>query len=222
MDKRGGLAKQLRSPLNMISRDDFLHDNDSSNDSAAVTKGLKSLIKEQSQSTLGIFFFSFFPSLHSDLLIIKASKKWLLYLNGISLLDFKMWIKFHFKLGPISITKSRKIRVTFSFQISGSWKFFCLHLQKGKSSLFFLLSSFGFRDNDEAAHRDLTSKWRYPAFEKGDTVFSCMFYGTKLKQKLRSVTSLFFMFTAWRRLPWFYLLQVTISARVYYAPKVET
>ena len=57
MDKRGGLAKQLRSPLNMISRDDFLHDNDSSNDSAAVTKGLKSLIKEQSQSTLGIFFF---------------------------------------------------------------------------------------------------------------------------------------------------------------------
>lgn len=80
MDKRGGLAKQLRSPLNMISRDDFLHDNDSSNDSAAVTKGLKSLIKEQSQSTLGIFFFSFPPfffplSLHSDLLIIKASKK---------------------------------------------------------------------------------------------------------------------------------------------------
>lgn len=61
MDKRGGLAKQLRSPLNMISRDDFLHDNDSSNDSAAVTKGLKSLIKEQSQSTLGIFFFSFLP-----------------------------------------------------------------------------------------------------------------------------------------------------------------
>lgn len=55
MDKRGGLAKQLRSRLNMISRDDFLHDNDSSNDSVAVTKGLKSLIKEQSQSTLGIF-----------------------------------------------------------------------------------------------------------------------------------------------------------------------
>lgn len=60
MDKRGGLAKQLRSPLNMISRDDFLHDNDSSNDSAAVTKGLESLIKEQSQSTLGIFLFIFF------------------------------------------------------------------------------------------------------------------------------------------------------------------
>lgn len=84
MDKRGGLAKQLRSPLNMISRDDFLHDNDSSNDSAAVTKGLESLIKEQSQSTLGIFLFIFSPSLsfslsplspHSDLLIIKASKK---------------------------------------------------------------------------------------------------------------------------------------------------
>lgn len=55
MGKRGGLAKQLRSPLNMISRDDFLPDNDSSNESAAVTKGLKSLIKEQSQSTLGIF-----------------------------------------------------------------------------------------------------------------------------------------------------------------------
>ena len=94
MDKRGGLAKQLRSPLNMISRDDFLHDNDSSNDSAAVTKGLESLIKEQSQSTLGIFFF-FFPlfsslSPHSDLLIIKASKKWLLHLNEISLSDFKM------------------------------------------------------------------------------------------------------------------------------------
>lgn len=81
MDKRGGLAKQLHSPLNMISRDDFLHDNDSSNDSVAVTKGLKSLIKEQSQSTLGIFFFT--------LLIIKASKKWLLHLNEISLLDFK-------------------------------------------------------------------------------------------------------------------------------------
>lgn len=64
MDKRGGLAKQLRSPLNMISRDDFLHDNDSSNDSAAVTKGLESLIKEQSQSTLGIFLF-FSPSLFS-------------------------------------------------------------------------------------------------------------------------------------------------------------
>lgn len=61
MDKRGGLAKQLRSRLNMISRDDFLHDNDSSNDSAAVTKGLKSLIKEQSQSTLGIFFFFLLP-----------------------------------------------------------------------------------------------------------------------------------------------------------------
>lgn len=83
MDKRGGLAKQLRSPLNMISRDDFLHDNDSSNDSAAVTKGLESLIKEQSQSTLGIFLFIFFLlslslsplSPHSDLLIIKASKK---------------------------------------------------------------------------------------------------------------------------------------------------
>lgn len=83
MDKRGGLAKQLRSPLNMISRDDFLHDNDSSNDSAAVTKGLESLIKEQSQSTLGIFLFLFFLlpfslsplSPHSDLLIIKASKK---------------------------------------------------------------------------------------------------------------------------------------------------
>lgn len=57
MDTREGLAKQLCSSLNMISRDDFLHDNDSSNDSAAVTKGLKSLIKEQSQSTLGIFFF---------------------------------------------------------------------------------------------------------------------------------------------------------------------
>lgn len=63
MDKRGGLAKQLRSPLNMISRDDFLHDNDSSNDSAAVTKGLESLIKEQSQSTLGIFLFSLSPFL---------------------------------------------------------------------------------------------------------------------------------------------------------------
>lgn len=83
MDKRGGLAKQLRSPLNMISRDDFLHDNDSSNDSAAVTKGLESLIKEQSQSTLGIFLFIFSLlslslsplSPHSDLLIIKASKK---------------------------------------------------------------------------------------------------------------------------------------------------
>lgn len=76
MDKRGGFAKQLRSPLNMISRDDFLHDNDSSNESAAVTKGLKSLIKEQSQSTLGIFFFFLFSlSVHSDLLIIKASKK---------------------------------------------------------------------------------------------------------------------------------------------------
>lgn len=86
MDKRGGLAKQLHSPLNMISRDDFLHDNDSSNDSAAVTKGLESLIKEQSQSTLGIFFFFFFLF---SLLIIKASKKWLLHLNEISLLDFK-------------------------------------------------------------------------------------------------------------------------------------
>lgn len=69
MDKRGGPAKQLRSPLNMISRHDFLHDNDSSNDSAAVTKGLKSLIKEQSQSTLGIFFFfhplpAFGPTYH--------------------------------------------------------------------------------------------------------------------------------------------------------------
>lgn len=59
MDTREGLAKQLCSSLNMISRDDFLHDNDSSNDSAAVTKGLESLIKEQSQSTLGIFFFFF-------------------------------------------------------------------------------------------------------------------------------------------------------------------
>lgn len=57
MDQREGLAKQLCSSLNMISRDDFLHDNDSSNDSAAVTKGLESLIKEQSQSTLGIFYF---------------------------------------------------------------------------------------------------------------------------------------------------------------------
>lgn len=73
MDGRGGPAKQPRSPLNMISRDDFLHDNDSSNERAAVTKGLESLIKEQSQSTLGIFFSCL--SLHSDLLIIKASEK---------------------------------------------------------------------------------------------------------------------------------------------------
>lgn len=167
MDKRGGLAKQLRSPLNMISRDDFLHDNDSSNDSAAVTKGLKSLIKEQSQSTLGIFFFSFFStlSLHSDLLIIKASEKWLLHLNEISLLDFKMWIKFPFKLGPISITKSRTIRVTFSFRMSGSWKFTEV---KGRSSLslfsFFHLSSFWIQGSDEAALRGLTSKWRQLVF----------------------------------------------------------
>lgn len=80
MDTREGLAKQLCSSLNMISRDDFLHDNDSSNDSAAVTKGLESLIKEQSQSTLGIFFFfprslppHFSLCRRSDLLIIKAT-----------------------------------------------------------------------------------------------------------------------------------------------------
>lgn len=156
MDTRRGLAKQLRSPLNMISRDDFLHDNDSSNDSAAVTKGPKSLIKEQSQSTLGIFFFPL--CLHSDLLIIKASKEWLLHLNEISLLDFKMWIKFHFKLGPISITKSGKIRVTFSFRVSGSWKFFSTRLQKWREGLHSFSLSFVLW-----IHRDLTSKWRNPA-----------------------------------------------------------
>lgn len=75
MDKRGGLAKPPRSPLNMISRDDFLHDNDSSNDCAAVTKGLESLIKEQSQNTLGIFLPLVSLSPHSDLLIIKESKE---------------------------------------------------------------------------------------------------------------------------------------------------
>lgn len=48
MDKRGGLAKQLRSPLNMISRDDSLHDNDSSNDAAASQKG--SIINKRTQS----------------------------------------------------------------------------------------------------------------------------------------------------------------------------
>lgn len=181
MDKRGGLAKQLRSPLNMISRDDFLHDNDSSNDSAAVTKGLESLIKEQSQSTLGIFLFIFFLlsfslsplSPHSDLLIIKASKKWLLHLNEISLSDFKMWIKFHFKLGPISITKSRKIRVTFSFRISGSWKFILCPLLtltdvKGRSSL--VLFIFFISLPLDSRHIEIRPpEGRYAACGKGDT-----------------------------------------------------
>lgn len=72
MDGRGGLSKTTAFPLNTISRDDFLLDNDSSNDSAPVTKGLKSLIKEQSQSTLGIslcfpFFPLFFPRTHLSL-----------------------------------------------------------------------------------------------------------------------------------------------------------
>lgn len=110
----GDPAKQLRSLLSMISGDDFLNDNDSSNGSVVVTKGLESLIKEQSQSTLGILFFPLPPvSLRSDLLIIKASKKCQLHLNEAVLLDFKMWIKIHLKLGPISITKRPKIRVTF-------------------------------------------------------------------------------------------------------------
>lgn len=55
--------------------DDSLHDNDSSNNAAAVTKGPESLIKEQSQSTLGSP--PSFPALsqHPDLLIIKAREK---------------------------------------------------------------------------------------------------------------------------------------------------
>lgn len=88
------------SPLNAISRDS-LHDNDSSNESAAVAKGLQSLIKEQSQSTLGIS-----PRVRTD-----VSLK--LHLNQISSSDFK--------LGPISITERRKIRATFSFRMSGCW-----------------------------------------------------------------------------------------------------
>lgn len=55
--------------------DDSLHDNDSSNDAAAVTKGPESLIKEQSQSTLGSPPSTPALSQRPDLLIIKAREK---------------------------------------------------------------------------------------------------------------------------------------------------
>lgn len=55
--------------------DDSLHDNDSSNDAAAVTKGPESLIKEQSQSTLGSPPSTPTLSQRPDLLIIKAREK---------------------------------------------------------------------------------------------------------------------------------------------------
>lgn len=72
-----------------------------------------------------------------------------------------MWIIFHFKLGPISITKSRRIRVTFLLPISGSWKFFParpFHWSERKVFFILLLSSFG------CAH--LTSSSRSLASEK--------------------------------------------------------
>lgn len=74
------------------------------------------------------------------------SLKPLLHLNEISLLGFEMWIKFHFKLGSISITKSEEIRVTFP-----GFGSFPPRLQRWRKLLF------PFTDTE---NKDLTSIWR--------------------------------------------------------------
>lgn len=101
-----------------------------------------------------------------------------------------MWIKFHFKLGPISITKSGKIRVTFLSRISGSWKFFSLCIQKWKEgplSFFFFLPLAVMKLHRFDLQIEPSSMWKR-------CHLYLFLYRVKYNQKLHwSISSLFFI-----------------------------